>query len=207
MVQHDFLLLFGASLETTAEVYMVAPKEDVQAYANALAKNRGSYLDATKADDVNVFNLLPPGQKQRWHDYEKLRGDNRLFWADLSQWPDVINASAMATFPCLTTSSRLWSWSANRPVTPTEVLLSQGMPATGLEGTAKQLPVSRSFLAGCSPGAVMGAAGNGLHSGVFGAWWAYCMAHLVPKAAVQGTINLISDTSDSELDDFDLEDM
>ena len=97
--------------------------------------------------------------------------------------------------------------SKNRPVTPTEVLLSQGMPATGLEGTAKQLPVSRSFLAGCSPGAVMGAAGNGLHSGVFGAWWAYCMAHLVPKAAIQGTINLISDTSDSELEAFDLEDM
>ena len=214
-VQADFEAFFQASLNSTADVFLVASASEVYDEQRRLAEARGRHLPPVEDGcypNVPPSKIYTPGQLVRLEEYEEERRKfgHRSWFADLEQSCNRGASTPGLILPSQLTHGTVHAWSKGRIMLAKEIFLAHGYNMyPDKTGNPNGCRIAQ-CLEAMPPRLQKELLGNGWHLPLVGAWTMYCLMNCVrlnrecsiqPERCLlsKGTSNLWQ--QDQDLDD------
>ena len=183
----EFGKLFFKPLRVQGDVFLAPDSAEEIGLRQALAKNRGLQLSQYDAENIDVKLLMPPGERSEFLKYEaeakRFLKDpaNRSCIADISQ-TFTARQRMSALIPTLMSSTKLFSFSAGRWVTQTDLECSLGHPPPRSEAHNRYRPVlAHGPLQELSDSARQCLSGNAMHLAAITTWQVYVLSNIIKK--------------------------
>ena len=177
--------VFFKRCAATGHLYICAPPEFVQRYASQLAAKRHVPEVQPDGSEWPMRQLLREGSHERLLAYEKAcrkQRRARKFIVNLCQNFAFSKGIGEIVPALLTSTSLLWDMQAERPFTPEEYLVIQGIPVSAPgRDSASRFSIETLALTGeLAPDQVRHLCGNGMHLAAVGSVLLFALAMAAP---------------------------